>query len=410
MNAAANWGRQQGNVLLNELLVDVAVRIQLSPTMHEKAVEHYAAIHRYLDRDGSPLKGRVSLFYPQGSMAIGATIRSADDEDQFDIDLIAEIDRQGQSPGEVLDLLFDALNGEPGSRYHGCVERQSRCVTVYYADMHLDVSPMFRNPSWTERGGHICHAKAEQPPAYHQYVPANPWGFAHWFEVKTPADQWFRSLVLEKALAYDGRVVAKAQAAPVPEHEDIQAKSLVVVALQLTKRWNRINHDRNGGQGRCIPSVVLAMMFGTNAGRTTNLADELVFQAKALRQELTRADAAGALIDLRNPMLPEDHLTDRWPGTLGVQRKYIQDLNQFIVALDKGRATESVVELQQILVGLFGERTAKGVVEDFYKRGGRVLAEGASKVLAGSGIAIAGVASAQAAPTVQSPPHKFWGD
>ena len=151
-------------------------------------------------------------------------------------------------------------------------------------------------------------------------------------------------------------------------------------------------------------------MFGTNAGRTTNLADELVFQAKALRQELTRADAAGALIDLRNPMLPEDHLTDRWPGTLGVQRKYIQDLNQFIVALDKGRATESVVELQQILVGLFGERTAKGVVEDFYKRGGRVLAEGASKVLAGSGIAIAGVASAQAAPTVQSPPHKFWGD
>ncbi len=130
------------------LLADIAIRIQLTPTDYDKAVERYETINDWLDRPGSPLRGRVVLMYPQGSMAIGATIASKLKTDEFDIDIIAELDLPADTdPDIVLDILFESIRGEPGSRYYGKTERRNRCVTVSYADgMHLDVTPAILLP------------------------------------------------------------------------------------------------------------------------------------------------------------------------------------------------------------------------------------------------------------------------
>ena len=70
------------------LLADIAIRIQLSQTDYTKAVERYETINRWLERDQSPLRDRVRLFYPQGSMAIGAAIASRLTTDEFDLDIV----------------------------------------------------------------------------------------------------------------------------------------------------------------------------------------------------------------------------------------------------------------------------------------------------------------------------------
>ena len=46
------------------------------------------ALPDWIDRPGSPLRGLVALMYPQGSMAIGATIARASDREEYDIDVI----------------------------------------------------------------------------------------------------------------------------------------------------------------------------------------------------------------------------------------------------------------------------------------------------------------------------------
>src|SRR5690348_6935292 len=113
------------------LLAETAVRIELPPSLHRLAVERYEAVRKYIERPGSPLAGRVRIFYPQGSMAIRATIRSRKRADGYDIDIVAELILSlSMPPSEVLDLLFAAINGEKGSLYHGQVGRNSRCVTV----------------------------------------------------------------------------------------------------------------------------------------------------------------------------------------------------------------------------------------------------------------------------------------
>jgi len=66
------------------LLADVAIRVQLRRTDYNKAVSRYGTINDWIERDGSVLKDRVELFYPQGSMAIGATIASKLRSDEFE--------------------------------------------------------------------------------------------------------------------------------------------------------------------------------------------------------------------------------------------------------------------------------------------------------------------------------------
>ena len=97
------------------LLADVAIRVQLSRTDYSKAVSRYRTVNHWIEREQSPLKDRVRLFYPQGSMAIGATIASKLRTDEFDIDVVAQLDLPDHVlPWEVLDLLYKAIRGEPG--------------------------------------------------------------------------------------------------------------------------------------------------------------------------------------------------------------------------------------------------------------------------------------------------------
>ncbi len=93
MNYSDRYLRETASYsVLDVLLVDIAVRIQLTPTDYETAVAHYNAINEWIDREDSPLRGQVQLFYPQGGFMIGATTaRHANDAD-FDIDVMAQRD------------------------------------------------------------------------------------------------------------------------------------------------------------------------------------------------------------------------------------------------------------------------------------------------------------------------------
>ena len=125
---------------LDRLLADVAIRIQLSRTDYDKAIRRYESISDWIERDGSLLRGSVELFYPQGSMAIGATI-AARGTDEFDIDVVVQLLLAANvSPETPLNMLHAAIRGDEGSRYYQMTKRRTRCVTVEYHDgMHIDL-------------------------------------------------------------------------------------------------------------------------------------------------------------------------------------------------------------------------------------------------------------------------------
>ncbi len=76
---------------LDVMLADIAVRVQLTPTDYQKAIDHYHAIHEWLERENSPLYGLVEEFYTQGGFSIGATVARHATDDEFDIDVMTQL-------------------------------------------------------------------------------------------------------------------------------------------------------------------------------------------------------------------------------------------------------------------------------------------------------------------------------
>lgn len=416
MNYSDRYLRQISNYsTVDVMLADVAIRIQLSPTDYQLAVDHYHAINEWLERDDSLLRGCIRDFYPQGGFAIGATVARHSSDDEFDIDVMADISYRLDVDHEyALATLHDAIRGERGSRYYHKTDRKSRCSTVSYDGMHLDVTPTVRIASTVEKTGLIFHSKPEEPWAK-KCLFANPHGFAQWFIAQTPPDQDFGAFFERRSLDYDRAraiLTKRADAAPVPEQCPAYQKSRAVIALQLIKRWRNLAYDKRHASRRLPPSVLLAYYVATHANRTKALAEELSFQVETMLAIVGEAHDRGQKVSARNPMCHEDILTDRWPEDLSDQAVFIRELTDFAVKLRRLRSEIALPEMQQILEDLFGEKPARSAVKDYAERVGKDVGSTGSQFMPGKATIPAAVAGSSASPSnaLSAPSHRFVGD
>ncbi len=397
------------------LLADVAIRIQLSRTAYRKAEERYGTLGEWIDRKDNPLAGRVQLVYPQGSMATGTTIASRLTTDEHDVDFIAQLGLPyGTPPKTVLDLLYESIRGEPGSLYHDMAERRNRCVTVHYADkMHADITPTIRLLGRPERESNLFHDKPEASAELDLTLVANPHGFAEWFKVVTPVDHEFAEVFGKRAGEYERLVLmAKVDSEDMPDQEPAHRKSKAVIVLQLMKRWRNVRFDDR--KTRRPPSVMMAKLIADAANSTETLSEELLHQARAMREELGRWHRAGLLIHVVNPVCAEDVLTDRWPGSLHEQAAFIADLGDLIAKVERLIAGCSLEEMRAIMADLFGKAPTGEAFKTFNRRTGAAIEAGRSQHTPGAGrlnLPASGLITGVAAPSVARPTPKntFFG-
>ena len=386
---------------LDRLYADIAIRIQLSRTAYGKAVQRYQTITDHLDREDSPLQGHVQRFYPQGSMAIGAAIASRVTNDDFDLDMVLQVQCTDLTPQEVLDLLFQAINGKPGSQYHGRAKRRTRCVTIEYSDMHIDVTPAERSPSTPERESAIFHHKAQQGPG--KRIVANPYGFSEWFKQKTPDDS-FAEQYASWARAHEVSLsVEAADADPVPSPAPATHKSLAVVALQLLKRWRNVQYRNRGG--RKPPSIVMSKLVADAAGQTITLSEEMLHQAMSMLAFFECSHHVRECVEVVNPTCPSDVLTDRWPGNFHQQAAFVKDLRRLVACL-KQLDDCDLGEMKRIMVELFGEGPTAKSFEEFAQSVGREIERGTGQHRRNGGRVILPGA---AATGLSTPKRRFYG-
>jgi len=417
MNYSDRYLRQIASYsTIDVMLADVAIRIQLSPTDYQLAVDHYHAINEWLERDDSLLAGFVRDFYPQGGFAIGATVARHSSDDEFDIDVIADLAyRADVDPEFALATLHAAIRGERGSRYYLKTDRKTRCSTVNYDGMHLDVTPTVRLMGTIEKTSLIFHSKPEDPSEPKMSLYANPHGFAQWFIARTPPDQDFGAFFERRSLDYDREraiLSKRADAAPVPEQCPAYQKSRAVIALQLIKRWRNLAYDKRHKSRRLPPSVLFAFYVASHPNQTTSLAEELSFQVEIMLAVVGQAHDRGERIFAANPTCREDVLTDRWPADLSDQAVFIRELTDFAVKLRRLRGDIALPEMQQILEDLFGEKPARSAVKDYVQRVGKDVGSIGSRFMPGKAAIPAAVAGGAAAPSIarSAPSHKFFGD
>jgi len=83
---------------LDELLFDICEDIQLSATRHEQAVQRYETLGEVLERGGSPFRLLGPKIYPQGSMALGTSVKPAEGPHALDFVLQLSLLHQQVDP------------------------------------------------------------------------------------------------------------------------------------------------------------------------------------------------------------------------------------------------------------------------------------------------------------------------
>jgi len=400
---------------LDAILADIAIAVQLPPGLHAKACDRYEAVRTFAERAGSPLHGRILRFYPQGSMAIDATISIRGTDDEYDLDLVAALTLEPDAaPDEVLDLLYRSVVGYPTSEK---VERQTRCVTVRYADrMHLDITPAVRLPHGAERESHIFHAHPDDPPRLHFHAPMNAFGFAEWYRARTPEEERF-ALAFDERLrkAYEMEVRADAEVDDVPDQVALITKSVTTVALQLLKRFRNIAYATSAG--RIPPSVMMSCFAGHAAQPGLSLSDMVVRQARYIARELRQATARREKVMVVNPVFQRDCFTDRWPENLSQQEGFAAKLTALADGLEDIKRHETELEpLRDWLREQFGDYVVSGALRRFNQRTGRAVRGGGTAYTPRGGLyvpstpALVGLGTAATSRAVAATPHTFRGE
>ena len=204
---------------LDELLVGISEKLQISPTQHEKAASRYKAVEECLGRPQSSLERFRPTIFPQGSLCLGTTVKPRGRE-EYDLDLVLQL--ASIDPRIVdSDSLFQAVLRELAKSdvYRPMLEPKNRCITIDYADeFHLDLLPAVPDP----HAGGTCVLVPDRE--RRRWTPSNPRGYAAWFE--------------ERAAKYVR--VEKLAAEPIPDQVSASEKPPLKVAVQLWKRWRDV--------------------------------------------------------------------------------------------------------------------------------------------------------------------------
>ncbi|TAY52946.1 nucleotidyltransferase domain-containing protein [Rhizobium leguminosarum] len=400
---------------VDRILAEIAFSIQLPPSLHARAISRYEAVRKHLEATAS-FFGDIEHFYPQGSMAIDATISTRGTDDEYDIDIIAQMGGRFRtmSPLDVLLTLERGLVDYRGLK----VTRQTRCVTLHYADnMHLDISPVIRDYDYPDRQSHIMHAKGPQPGPDDCRVPTNAYAFVEWYNRNTPNETVVRD-AFQKRWQDAMRFAADAEVDDVPDQTHFGVKSMATLALQLLKRYRNTRYDNLRRTGRMPPSVMLAYYAAKTSRPGQKLTEALIGVCNAIITDIAYASTKGLKLHVTNPEYSDDVFTDRWPESVQQQNLFANDLRELVGGLELLRAGKAdLTRVPDWLREMFGGRVVTSVIDRVAATDGSAIKSSTQQYTPSGGLLAGGaalaapvVAAAKTSPIIKPSPHTFFGD
>jgi hypothetical protein len=167
---------------LHQLLNGGLAALDITQEEFDRAVERYEGLGTVLDERWAPTRGN-NVVYPQGSFNLGTVTRNVHRNDDIDIDIVAVRDiaktsiSQEEQKAEIGDVARTyARRPESGLPL---VEESSRCWTLTWPDMHMDILPAIPNRDAGAEDLFIPDRDVRE------WLMSNPVGYASWFQART---------------------------------------------------------------------------------------------------------------------------------------------------------------------------------------------------------------------------------
>lgn len=357
---------------LGHLLGGGLAALDITQPEFEQAVRRYEELGEVLDEQWSATYGQNSVF-PQGSFRLGTVVRNVNRNDDIDIDIVAKRDvaRSSISQEELKEDVGQAVRTyarRPDSG-HPEVEESSRCWTLTWPDMHMDVLPAIPNRD-SRSDGLLITDKAVR-----KWLASNPTGYAAWFRARTTTT----------TLTARSEEAKRLEIEAVPQWRRRTTLQRVVQALKR----HRDVHFANHLQDRPASIVITTLAAHAYAGGA-DLYDSLRQVTSEMADHLEWSDDVWTL---RNPAQPEENFLDSWAGDPGRVEHFFEWLRSAQDTFAGFESRSGLHEVLPLLEASFGGRFVRGANQALAETLDAARQERALRMQTGGTLAVASMAS-----------------
>ena len=360
----------------SQLLEDIAKALDISEHNYKLAKQRYESIGEWLERDRSIVACHKPLIYPQGSFLLGTVTRPISEKDEYDLDLVSELNflKNSISQAYLKKLIGDEIKIYASThKMKSPVEEGRRCWTLHYADgvqFHIDILPAIpdaedfkqflesRNMSSLSWSDFAIAITDNTHPNYSQIVSewprSNPKGYAEWFRsrMQTRLDAIRKSLV-------------ERQVENVP---DYKIKTPLQHTIQILKRhrdiWFEMNKSRYDEKAKPI-SIIITTLAALAYQNEADLQQALWNIVNNMHNHIEPGENGVALI--RNPVDPFENFADKWQEHPIRETCFRDWLYQVKNDFEKAFELNDVQKVSESLKPCIGERVINKVIQEIPK-------------------------------------------
>jgi hypothetical protein len=275
----------------SRLLESVAASLDIPDTLYEDAVVQYEDVGEWLGAPGSALEAYSPKIYPQGSFRLGTVVRPTNEDDDYDIDLVCQLDIEKERTTQkgLKALVGDRLK-ERADLKEMLSESRRAWNLDYEGSFHMDVLPSLPNREHPPSGILLTDKDLTR------WQMSNPIAYAEWFRERMKV-----ALELRKA------ILAESMKASVEDVPDWQVRTPLQRAVQILKRHRDIcfANDQENRPVSIIITTLAARAYGNESDIYEALSSILDGMPRFIGFENGR-------YVVRNPVEPGENFADKW--------------------------------------------------------------------------------------------------
>ena len=327
------------NAQLDDLLIRICEKLQISESQHKQATERYNAAGKWLAQDDGILSKYNPVVYPQGSLCIGTTVRPLKYQ-EYDVDLVCELEiaYEKSDPVAVLNAIETQLKQD--KTYESMIEKKNRCIRLNYAnEFHMDILPACPN-------GFKNNGKLKVPDReLKEWKDSNPKGYAAWFQGKVD-------------LCRATFIKAAEDVEPLPQREPLGKKLPLKRVVQLIKRYRDVYFKKD--EKSAPISIVLTTLAGYHYKGQISVNESLKY---ALSKIVEIIPQKGRLVVI-NPTNTDEDLSERWDDDMASYFKFVKWINEFNKIWDVINKSCGIPNITKILKEMFGEQVTDEALKE----------------------------------------------
>ena len=341
--------------IFKQSLDKLAEMLDISDSAYDRIEKSYKTLGKWFSRDESSIKDDKPEIYTQGSFRLGTAIKPISDEDDYDIDLVCQLNSSAMtinstSQKELKEKIGKEIKLYAKSHNMQMPKEKKRCWGLNYSDpkYHLDTLPALPDLKMGGNSTRIFitdNTKKNYTDIHDAWESSDPKGYSEWFKK--------RMEVRFKAVRSQMALNARANVEDIPEH---RVKTPLQRAVQILKRHRDIMFQKDSDNKPI--SIIITTLAALAYDNEMDLYDAINAIVNNMGQYITKKDSVDWVV---NPVNSKENFADKWSKNKIHKENFYLWLDEAKTVFEKMKRCKDIDECVTIMGTAFGRITADKV-------------------------------------------------